>query len=58
MIVDPATVPASREKGLSTLHLSAAGGLTQFGACLDTLDPGAWSSLRHRNPGLPGMGRS
>ncbi len=49
MIVDPATVPASREKGLSTLHLSAAGGLTQFGACLDTLDPGAWSSLRHRH---------
>jgi uncharacterized cupin superfamily protein len=32
---------------LSTLHLSVAGGLTQFGAYLDTLAPGAWSSHRH-----------
>jgi uncharacterized cupin superfamily protein len=47
MIVDPATAPASGEKGLYTLHLSQAGGLTQFGAYLDTLDPGAWSIHRH-----------
>lgn len=47
MIVDPARAPVSGEKGLHTLHLSVAGGLTQFGAYLDTLDPGAWSSFRH-----------
>jgi uncharacterized cupin superfamily protein len=47
MIVDPATAPASGEKGLHSLHLSGAGGITQFGAYLDTLDPGAWSSQRH-----------
>jgi uncharacterized cupin superfamily protein len=47
MIIDPATAPTSGEKGLHTLHLSVAGGLTQFGAYLDTLDPGAWSSYRH-----------
>ncbi|MFN3577433.1 MAG: cupin domain-containing protein [Tabrizicola sp.] len=47
MIVDPALAPTSGEKGLRTLRLSVAGGLTQFGAHLDTLDPGAWSSQRH-----------
>jgi uncharacterized cupin superfamily protein len=47
MIVDPATAPTSGETGMHTLHLSVAGGLTQFGAYLDTLDPGAWSSQRH-----------
>ncbi len=47
MNVDPGQAPASGEKGLSTLHLSVAGGLTQFGAYLDTLEPGAWSSHRH-----------
>jgi uncharacterized cupin superfamily protein len=47
MIVDPATAPVSGEKGLRTLHLSVAGGLTQFGAYIDTLEPGAWSSARH-----------
>ena len=47
MIVDPATAPISGDQGLHTLHLSVAGGLTQFGAYLDTLDPGAWSSQRH-----------
>jgi uncharacterized cupin superfamily protein len=47
MIVDPASAPVSGEEGLSTLHLSVAGGLTQFGAYLDTLAPGAWSSHRH-----------
>ena len=47
MIVDPATAPASGEKGPHSLHLSVAGGITQFGAYLDTLDPGAWSSQRH-----------
>jgi uncharacterized cupin superfamily protein len=47
VIVDPAISPTSGEKGLHTLHLSVAGGLTQFGAHLDTLAPGAWSSHRH-----------
>ena len=47
MIVDPATAPVSGEKGLSTLQLSVAGGITQFGAYLDTLAPGAWSGQRH-----------
>lgn len=47
MIVDPATAPVSGEAGLSTLHLSVAGGITQFGAYIDTLAPGAWSSHRH-----------
>lgn len=47
MIVDPASAPTSGQKGLHTRHLSVAGGLTQFGAYLDTLDPGAWSSQRH-----------
>lgn len=47
MIVDPALAPTSGQKGLRTLHLSEAGGLTQFGAHLDTLDPGAWSGSRH-----------
>jgi uncharacterized cupin superfamily protein len=47
MIVNPATAPVSGQEGLHTLHLSVAGGLTQFGAYLDTLDPGAWSSFRH-----------
>lgn len=47
MIVDPALAPISGEKGLRTLHLSVAGGLNQFGAYLDTLDPGGWSSHRH-----------
>lgn len=47
MIVDPASAPASGEKGFHTLHLSVAGGITQFGAYLDTLDPGAWSGHRH-----------
>ncbi len=47
MIVDPATAPTSGDNGLHTLHLSVAGGLTQFGAYLETLQPGAWSSHRH-----------
>lgn len=48
MIVDPASAPHDRaEDGSLTLHLSQAGGLTQFGACLGTLLPGAWSSQRH-----------
>ncbi|WP_216842446.1 cupin domain-containing protein [Tabrizicola piscis] len=47
MIVDVANAPSSARAGLHTLHLSAAGGLTQFGAYLETLDPGAWSSRRH-----------
>jgi uncharacterized cupin superfamily protein len=47
MIVDPAIAPVSGENGLHTLHLSVAGGITQFGAYVDTLAPGAWSSHRH-----------
>ncbi|MEZ5796112.1 MAG: cupin domain-containing protein [Paracoccaceae bacterium] len=47
MIVDPASAPVSGGNGLTTRELSVAGGLTQFGAYLDRLDPGAWSSLRH-----------
>ncbi len=47
MKVDPAKAPTSGEDGLSTLHLSVAGGVTQFGAYIDRLAPGAWSSFRH-----------
>lgn len=47
MKVNPALAPVSGQNGLSTLHLSVAGGLTQFGAYIDTLAPGAWSSHRH-----------
>lgn len=35
--------------GRSSLRLSEAGGLTQFGANLVTLKPGAWSSQRHHH---------
>lgn len=38
---------ASMVKGRSSLRLGDAGGLTQFGANLVSLDPGAMSSLRH-----------
>jgi uncharacterized cupin superfamily protein len=47
MIVTPASAPTSGKNGLHTLHLSQAGNLTQFGAYIDTLEPGAWSSHRH-----------
>ena len=47
MKVDPAQAPVSGENGVSTQHLSVAGGLTQFGAYVETLVPGAWSSQRH-----------
>ncbi len=48
MIVDPAAAPRHRAAdGAETLHLSDAGGLTQFGAYLETLPPGARSSQRH-----------
>ncbi len=48
MIVDPKAVPVSGENGMHTLHLSAVpGGLTQFGAYVDTLQPGTWSAQRH-----------
>lgn len=47
MIVDPALVPVEEANGLTSLRLSDAGGLTQFGAYLDTLAPGAASSRRH-----------
>ena len=38
---------ASRMAGRSSLRLGQAAGLTQFGANLVTLEPGARSSLRH-----------
>ncbi|MCX7889223.1 MAG: cupin domain-containing protein [Rhodobacteraceae bacterium] len=38
---------AAMMKGRSSLRLGDAGGLTQFGANLVTLEPGALSSLRH-----------
>ena len=48
MIVDPKTAPQDQgENGGVTVYLSRAGGLTQFGAYLDRLMPGAWSSQRH-----------
>ena len=57
-VIDPAKVPvktgsiypepyASMMKGRSSLRLGDAGGLTQFGANLVSLEPGALSSLRH-----------
>lgn len=46
MIIELTSAPASGEGGLRRLHLSVAGRLTQFGACLDTLSPGAWSGHR------------
>ncbi len=48
MIVDPATAHAHPDgPGVTTLHLSDAGGLTQFGAYVQTIDPGAVTSHRH-----------
>lgn len=51
MIVDPAATPVDRiDSGgvrLDTLLLSDVGGLTQFGAYVATLPPGAVSSRRH-----------
>jgi uncharacterized cupin superfamily protein len=57
-LIDPTKVPvktgsiypepyASMMRGRSSLRLGDAGGLTQFGANLVTLEPGALSSLRH-----------
>ncbi len=47
MKIDPAKAPVSGEGGVLTLHLSVAGGLGQFGAYIDTLQAGAFSSHRH-----------
>ncbi len=48
MIVLPETAPLHRaDSGAETLHLSDAGGLSQFGAYVETLPPGARSSDRH-----------
>lgn len=57
-VIDPAKVPvktgsiypspyAEMMAGRSSLRLGDAGGLTQFGVNLVTLEPGAISSLRH-----------
>lgn len=56
--IDPATLPVIARSGYLTPYqrdvagrswqaVAAAGGLTQFGANLVTLAPGAWSSRRH-----------
>lgn len=47
MIVDPALALVDRHNGAITRRLSIAGGLRQFGAYLEELAPGAWSSDRH-----------
>ncbi len=48
MIVDPAHAPRDEaDNGGVIIYLSMGGGLTQFGAYLDTLMPGAVSSQRH-----------
>lgn len=48
MIVDVATCPRDdADNGGSLVYLSMGGGITQFGAYLDTLMPGAVSSQRH-----------
>ena len=48
MKVDPATAPRdAAENGGLLVYLSEGGGLTQFGAYLDRLMPGAVSSQRH-----------
>jgi uncharacterized cupin superfamily protein len=57
-VIDPTRVPvktgsiypepyATMMQGRSSLRLGEAGGLTQFGANLVMLEPGAMSSLRH-----------
>ena len=50
---------ASEMAGRSSLRLGAAGGLTQFGANLVFLEPGAKSSLRHwhLDPSPLGLGQ-
>ncbi len=48
MKLDPAKAHLHRsETGAETLHLSDAGGLTQFGCYVETLPPGEFSSQRH-----------
>jgi uncharacterized cupin superfamily protein len=48
VIVDPANAPRTvSDNGGTLVYLSTAGGLSQFGAYLDMLMPGAWSSQRH-----------
>ncbi len=48
MKVDPAQAPRDKaDNGGVLIYLSMGGGLTQFGAYLDTLMPGATSSQRH-----------
>ncbi len=47
MRVDPSLAPVDNREGIRTLRLSVAGGLTQFGAYVETLAPEAWSSDRH-----------
>lgn len=46
--LDPAQIPREDgDNGGALLLVSNAGGLTQFGAYIDTLAPGAYSSTRH-----------
>jgi uncharacterized cupin superfamily protein len=46
MIVDPSLAPEENREAVSTLRLSIAGGLTQFGAYVKTLAAKAWPSDR------------
>ena len=45
--VDPALAPSNARNGCATRQLSVAGGITQFGAYVDTLQPGGRTSERH-----------
>ena len=47
LIVDAKLADLGMRDGVSTSLLSMAGGITQFGAYVETLAPGAWSSDRH-----------
>lgn len=47
MIVDPSLAPAFGKDGVRTQDLSVAGGLRQYGAYVETLSPGVWTSQRH-----------
>ncbi|MBI1218535.1 MAG: cupin domain-containing protein [Rhodobacteraceae bacterium] len=45
--VDPALAATSAHDGCTSLRLSMAGGITQFGAYIETVAQGAWTSERH-----------
>lgn len=47
MIVDASLAPVDSREAISTLRLSVAGGLSQFGVHLERLPAGARASFRH-----------